>query len=470
MTQALTTLIILLLAPMVPSRAAEPEKPSAKPNIVFILIDDFGYENVTANGGESYNTPVMDQLAATGVRFEQCHVQPLCTPTRVEVMTGIYNQRNYANFGLLDPSQKTFGNLLKDAGYATCVAGKWQLGNGWKGPKNFGFDEYALWQLFKKGPRYKNPNLEINGKAYTYSQNEYGPDIVSDFVLDFIQRKKDGPFFVYYPMMLTHSPFDATPDSSDYLESQEGGGKGKKGSSGHFPDMVAYADKLIGKLIEKLDELKLRENTLVLIVGDNGTAKGMPARFQGRDVKGGKGSTTEWGTHVPCIANWPGVSASGKVNPDLIGAVDVLPTLCEAAGVTVPADLNIDGRSFLPQLRGEKGNPREWLYCWYNPAGGAKAQAEFAHDGAFKLYTDGRFFNVRKDDLEKSRLEEGGLDDTAKAAQAKLLAALKQFEGPRPEYFVKQYEPTKEADDPLDNGYGTGDEGKNKEKKKEKKK
>jgi arylsulfatase A len=430
--------LFLLLSPLAKLCAAEPAKAQVKPNIVFVLIDDFGYENVTANGGESYKTPVMDRLAATGVRFEQCHVQPLCTPTRVELMTGLSNRRNYANFGFMDPSQKTFGNLLKEAGYATCIAGKWQLGNGWDGPKHFGFDEYALWQLFKKGPRYKNPQLEINGKAFTYSNNEYGPDIVSDYVLDFIQRKKDVPFFVYYPMMLTHSPFDATPDSSDYLKEQPGSGKGKKGSSGHFADMTAYTDKLIGKLIAKLEELKLRDNTLVLILGDNGTAKGMPARFQGRDVKGGKGTSTEWGTHVPCIGSWPGHFASGKVSPGLIGAVDVLPTLCEAAGVTVPAELKIDGRSFLPQLRGEKGNPRDGLYVWYHPRGGPTAMFEFAHDQNYKLYADGKFYNVAKDDLEKSPLAVGALDDTAKAAKAKLQALLDQHKDPRDAFFVKQ--------------------------------
>ena len=449
---------MLPLALPVALSAAEAPKPAAKPNIVFVLIDDFGYENVTANGGESYKTPVMDRLAATGVRFEQCHVQPLCTPTRVELMTGLSNRRNYANFGFMDPSQKTFGNLLKDAGYATCVAGKWQLGNGYEGPAHFGFDEYALWHLFGKGPRYKDPQLAINGKPFTYSNNEYGPDIVSDYVLDFIQRKKDVPFFVYYPMMLTHAPFDATPDSPDYLEAKSG-----KEKPGHFPDMTAYTDKLIGKLIAKLDELKLRDNTLVLILGDNGTAKGMPAKFKGREVQGGKGTSTEWGTHVPCIGNWPGVFASGKVYQDLIGAVDVLPTICEAAGVTVPAELKIDGRSFLPQLRGETGAPREWLYAWYNPGGGATASSEFAHDARYKLYTDGRFYDVQKDDWEKKPLT--ALTDEAKEAKLKLQAALKQFEGPRPEYFAKQTKAYSDKEDPLDNGYGTGDDGKKKGKK-----
>ncbi len=168
-------------------------------------------------------------------------------------------------------------------------------------------------------------------------------------------------------------------------------------------------------------------------------------------------TSTEWGTRVPCIGSWPGRFASGKVYNDLIGAVDVLPTICEAAGVPVPAELKIDGRSFLPQLCGEKGDPRDWLYSWYNPSGGAKAQAEFAHDANYKLYADGRFFNIQKDDLEKSPLADSALDANAKAAKVKLQAALAQFAGPRPAYFVNQYKQASEADDPLDNGYGAGD-------------
>ena len=407
-----------------------------KPNVVLILIDDFGYECVTANGGESYRTPVMDQLAATGVRFEQCHVQPLCTPTRAQLMTGLSNRRNYTHFGHLDPSQTTFANLLKQAGYATCIVGKWQLKNGFEGPAHFGFDEYALWQLTRRPGRYKNPGLEINGKTLDYTANEYGPDLVSDYALDFITRKKDAPFFLYYPMMLTHAPYDATPDSADYLESKASKGQGK--ASGHFPDMVAYADQLIGKVVARLDELHLRDNTLLLILGDNGTGRGTPSKFQGRDVVGGKGTTKMWGTHVPAIGNWPGHFASGKVSADLIDATDFLPTVCEATATPVPAELKIDGRSFLPQLRGEKGTPRDWLYAWYNPSGGPTAQAEFAHDAQFKLYADGRFYAVAKDDNEKAPLASDALEAGAKAARAKLQAALKQFEGPRPEFFAKQ--------------------------------
>lgn len=436
-------------------------KTLTKPNIVLIMIDDFGYENVTANGGESYKTPVMDELAAKGVRFEECHVQPLCTPTRVELMTGMSNRRNYTNFGNLDLTQKTFGNLLKEAGYATCITGKWQLGGGYEGPAHFGFDEYALWYLLKKAPRYKNPKLVINGKPYVSKDNEYGPDIISEYALDFIARKKEVPFFLYYPMMLTHSPFDATPDSPDYLEVQNG--NSKKASADHFSDMTTYTDKLIGKLLAKLDELKLRENTLVLILGDNGTHKSITSKFNGREVKGGKGTTTQWGTHVPLIGSWPGHFANGKVITDLISATDFLPTICEAARAKIQAEMKLDGCSFLPQLFGKKGNPREWLYSWYNPSGGEKAKAEFAQDANFKLYTNGKFFDVKKDDTEKFPLAESALNGEAKMAKAKLEAALKLFEGPRPEYFTKQAKDFKEDEDPT--GEEKGQTGKEKNEK-----
>ena len=426
-----------LLVSLIVSITAIAHAASARPNVVLILIDDFGYECVTANGGESYKTPVMDQLAATGVRFEQVHVQPLCTPTRAALMTGIINKRNYTHFGHLDPSQKTFGNFFRDAGYATCITGKWQLKGEYEGPGHFGFDEYALWQLTRRPGRYKNPGLEINGKEHDYKQNEYGPDIVSDYALGFIERQKDKPFFLYYPMMLTHAPYDATPDSPDYLAAASGKGKDQPG---HFPDMVAYTDKLIGKLIAKLDELKLRDNTVLLILGDNGTGRGTPSRFKGRDVVGGKGTSTMWGTHVPGIGSWPGHFASGKVCNDMIDVTDFLPTICEAAKVTVPAELKTDGRSFLPQLSGEAGTPREARYTWYNPSGGSTAKFEFAHDQQFKLYADGKFYNIASDDLEKKPLDDDALDDSAKAAKIKLQALLKEHEGPRDEFFVKQSE------------------------------
>jgi arylsulfatase A len=153
---------------------------------------------------------------------------------------------------------------------------------------------------------------------------------------------------------------------------------------------------------------------------------------------GGKGTTTMWGTHVPGIGNWPGHWASGKVCTDLIDATDFLPTIAKATNSPIPNEAKLDGRSFLPQLCGEKGNPRDFLYAWYNPSGGAKAKAEFTHDQQFKLYSNGEFYDTTKDDNEKHPLADDALDEKAKRAKAKLQAGLKQYDGPRDPAFVKQ--------------------------------
>lgn len=406
---------------------------SAKPNVILILADDLGFECIGANGGTSYKTPVLDKLAATGVRFEHCNVQPLCTPTRVQLMTGIYNVRNYLDFGHMDPKCITFGNIMKQAGYATCITGKWQLGQDPELPKKFGFDEHCLWQHTRRPPRYANPGLEINGAAKDYTKGEYGPDLVNDYALDFIARKKDAPFFLYYPMMLTHGPYQATPDSADWNPKQQGENGGQ--SAEHFADMVAYMDKLIGKLVARLDELGLRENTLLLFIGDNGTGAGTKSMMGDKLVVGAKGSMIHTGTHVPLIVNCPGKAASGKVCTDLVDSVDILPTLCEATGASLPEGLKIDGRSFAPQLRGEKGQPREWRYSWYGPR--EFFEGEFTATRDFKLYRDGRFYDLRSDSQEKSSLPVASLEGEAAAAAKMLQGALDQFKDARPKGLEK---------------------------------
>lgn len=402
---------------------------AAKPNVVLILADDFGYECVTANGGQSYQTPNLDRLAATGVRFEQCHVQPLCTPTRVQLMTGRYNVRNYLNFGTLVRSETTFAHLLKQAGYATGICGKWQLGREQDSPKHFGFDESCLWQHTRRPPRYANPGLEYDGVAKDFTSGEYGPKLVHEFALDFIARHKDGPFFLYYPMMLTHNPFQPTPDSPDW--DPKAMGEGVNQDVKHFADMTAYMDKLVGNLDAKLAELGIRDNTLLLFVGDNGTLGGVTSRFRGSDFRGGKGTTTHRGTHVPCIVSWPVMIKQGRVSPDLISSVDFLPTICEAVGAAPPAQL--DGVSFLPQLRGEKGQPRAWLYSWYSPRQGADMTVrEFAFDHHYKLYRDGRLFDLATDPDEKTPLATAQLTAEARSASIALQKALDQFTDARP--------------------------------------
>lgn len=408
------------------------------PNVVLILADDLGFETLRANGGESYQTPALDLLASSGMRFENCHVQPLCTPTRVQLMTGIYNVRNYIDFGTLDPKATTFAHLLKAAGYATAITGKWQLGLKADLPKHFGFDESFLWQLTRRPPRYANPGLEDNGKERDFNHGEYGPTLVNDYALDFVARHKDRPFFLYYPMILPHDPFQPTPDSKDWNPRA----KGETASFDqnkvnlhpeYYPEMVAYMDKMVGRLVAKLEQLGLRENTLILFLGDNGTDVDVVSRFRGQPYRGGKGTQTVRGTHVPLIASWPARISARQVNSDLISSVDILPTICAATGVAVPTALRIDGRSFLPQLLGLRGEPREWLYAWYSRAGGAVPTFEFAMNKEYKLYRNGQFFDLGSDRFEeKAPLDVSQLTGPAARAAQELQGALDLYRHARP--------------------------------------
>lgn len=413
-----------------------------KPNIILIMADDFGYECVTANGGESYQTPHLDRLAATGIRFEQCHSQPLCTPTRVQIMTGRYNIHNYLNFGTLPRSETTFAHLLKKAGYATAVCGKWQLGSELDSPQHFGFDESLLWQQTRRPPRYANASLEHQGIEKDYPQGSYGPQLINDFALDFVTRQKDRPFFLYYPMILTHDPFQPTPDSPNWDPTAVGENLNK--SPKHFADMTAFMDKMIGRLDAKLGELGIRDNTLLLFLGDNGTHSTITSQFKGKPYPGGKGSMTARGTHVPFIASWPAAVKTATVNRDLISTTDFLPTFCDAAGIATPADS--DGISFLPQLRGETPTPRDWLYTWYSPRQRADLTVqECVFNHHHKLYRDGSLFDLTADPFEQTALPPSAITGPVAEQAAKLQAVLDQLKDVRPKTLDDQFKSTMRA-------------------------
>lgn len=412
------------------SAFADESKPAARPNIVLIMADDLGYECIGANGGTSYKTPVLDQLARTGVRFEHCYAQPICTPSRVKLMTGIYNVRNYEKFALLPTNQTTFANVFQKSGYKTCIVGKWQLGADSKLPAHFGFDEHCLWHFLRRAERYPNPGIDTNGEKVNFSNGEYGPDVVSDYACDFMERNKDQPFLIYYPMILTHCPFCPTPDSADWDPANKGS-KTYKGDPKYFGDMVTYMDKTIGKLTKKLDDLGIRENTLVMFIGDNGTDSPIVSKMGTREVIGSKGQTIDAGTHVPFIASWPSTIPPGYVSKDLVTFTDFFQTMCDAAGVESPSETKLDGQSFLPMLKGEKGNPREWIYCFYARNGGLSGQ-EFVRNQRYKLYRDGRFFDVANDDREKNPLADKTLTQEQQAVRSKLQTAIDQYQNARP--------------------------------------
>jgi arylsulfatase A len=352
-------------------------------------------------------------------------------------MTGQYNVRNYTRFGKLDRSQVSFGNLLKKAGYKTAVAGKWQLGKEDDSPQHFGFDTSCLWQQSlprtdEEGhdTRYSNPVLESNGEVKRYTNGEFGPDIVSDFICDFIEEQKDRPFFVYYPMILTHCPFIPTPVSGDYNPSDPGS-LSYKGTPEYFPDMVSYMDRLVGKIVKKINDLGIEQQTLIIFTGDNGTDQPIVSMLWGEEYPGGKGSTKDNGTHVPLIMCWEGTIETGAECNDLIDFSDFLPTICDITGTDVPMHLPIDGISFFPQLKGETGDPREWVYCWYSRSGKVDKLKEIARSKNYKLYTSGAFYNVRDDFYEKEPLSINGLDTEEKEIYTMLSEVLHQYENTR---------------------------------------
>ena len=381
---------------------------NSRPNIILIMADDLGYETLGTYGSTDYATPNLDRLAQEGIRFENCYSTPLCTTSRVQLMTGKYNFRNYIGFGLLDPNEKTFGHYLQEAGYKTAVVGKWQLlGNDYQRelaggkigtwPSDAGFDDYCLWQIDQRGSRYKDPLLSIKDHGTKEYTGEYGPDKFVDHIETFMESNLENPFFVYYPMVLTHAPFVPTPDQADF---QGFDPAARINDTTYFRHMVAYMDKLIGRITKKIDDLGIRENTLILFIGDNGTDRKVISGNNGVKIAGRKGHPVEAGTHVPFIANWKGTIAPGQSNPNLIDFTDFLPSLLEAAGVGIPDSVIMDGTSFFAQLTGNDYEPREWVFCHYDPRWGKFESVRYVHNTRWKLYADGGFYNLNNDPRE----------------------------------------------------------------------
>lgn len=373
-----TIFALLALGFAVPTFAAE------RPNVMVILCDDIGAHELSLYGHPKHKTPNLDELGRTGVWFTTGYSTPICHPTRFQIMTGQYAHHNGvyhfpgrpggppAGTGPDDiASHLTFGKIFQKAGYATAQAGKWQLSG--KHPtliRECGFDEYCMWAYKHNLPkglkhdgawegkpgtktcRYWHPSIVQNGKYLDTDDNSYGPDIYSDFILDFIGRNKDKPFFVYYPMALTHGQFFTTPDTTQALEDRFKHDKQK-----NWQANVEYTDKIMGKLVAGLEKLGKRENTLIIFVGDNGTGGN------------GKGQTTEMGARVPFIASGPGlVKAVGECR-ELVDLSDIVPTICEVAKIELPKNQIIDGVSFAPYLQGEMTPLREWIYA---PLGGKR--------------------------------------------------------------------------------------------------
>lgn len=391
-------LAALVLVPWALVAATAQAQEPAPPNVILILADDVGQECFGFSGSKQYSTPNLDRLADAGVRFTRAYSTPLCTPSRVSLMTGRSNVRNYVDFGALKPGERTFAHLFRDAGYATAIAGKWQLQGGASAagtaPADAGFDAYCLWNTaLTQRPRYWTPSIEQDGRLLEPPADAYGPDIFADFVIRFMETNRERPFFVYYPMTLVHDPFLPTPDSADRNSTDE---------QRNFEDMVAYMDKIVGRIDAAVDRLGLRERTVLVFTADNGTHKTIVSELDGRKIRGEKGRPTEAGTHVPLIVHAPGTVRGGRVLDELIEFSDFLPTLADAAGAPLTPFGRLDGRSFWPLLM-EDGSysPRPWIFTWYFPRPQTRRfdddynhrEVRWVHDGRRQLFDDGRLLD-----------------------------------------------------------------------------
>lgn len=413
-------LFCLLLCNAVYTQQVSKPVTHSTPNIIVILADDMGKECIGAYGS-TYNTPNVNRLAEEGLKFDYGFSQPLCTPSRVELMTGKYNNKNYVQFGYLDPYQTTFAHLAKQAGYVTAIAGKWQLGANNKLPAHFGFDNYCLWQLSytrAQGERYAKPLVEKDGVTLNTTEDDYGPNIFTDYILKFIEDNKDKKFLAYYPMALVHDPFLTTPQTARWNEGAEAR---HQQDTSNFRDMVAYCDKGVGKIIDKLKSLQLYENTIIIFTGDNGTGRPIITPMQdGSSVKGGKGLTVDRGDRVPLIVNWGSNHYTKHVTDDLIDFSDFLPTIAEAMHMKVPDSLHTDGISFYPQIKGEEGIKRKWVFTHYNPLhspGVNKYAAEYFRDHRYKLYQDGKLYDLQNDPEETTPIPENTGSAEAESAR-----------------------------------------------------
>jgi len=445
MKKHLSILLVLALGGFTHAEetAAPKTAGASKPNIIFILSDDLGVDILSCFGSDQYKTPNLDALAAGGMKFTHTYAAPLCGPSRALILTGRYAFRtgavNQDKTGGLTPEQETMmPKILRGAGYVTASFGKWgQLG---LTPGAFGFEEYLnfkgsgiYWNTQPKGKEY-----DLNGKQVELKDKEYMPDLMHKLAVDFITRNQDKPFYLYYPMSHIHGDILPTPDS-------------KEGASDKqlFADNIVYHDKLVGQLIAELEKLKLREKTLVVYVGDNGTAKGGAAisTVGGKKIYGSKGSMLEGGSLVPMIVSWPGTTPAGTVCADMIDFSDYVPTLAAVAGAKLPENVIIDGQSFLPQIKGEKGTPREWAYVQL-------ARMWYVRDTNWKLNEKGELYDMSSAPFEEKLVPADSTDPVALAERAKLQAALNKLNP---------------AGGIMDDGDGTGRHGGKKEKKKSKK-
>lgn len=369
-----TVFLSSLLGCLLVTMCGAQEKTPEKYNFLVIMADDVSPQHYGCYGNKNAATPNIDSLAKTGVVFQTCWAAPICSPTRAMMLTGRYaNRTGWYHNALRVPDKNgiddfrknnyTFARLLKEQGYVTALAGKWQLPGLPDDPES-GFGEYCIWEPGENNlpegsdfrglkenentlSRYWFPSLIKNGSLVQTGPEDFGPDICVDFLIDFMERNKSVPFLAYYPMILPHGTRGGrttTPLT------------GRTGDlvNGTMRENVDYTDVLVGRLIKALDELDLRGNTLVIFTGDNA----MPD----------KNCATNDGSRVPMVINLPGIVKKRDLSGELVSLSDILPTLVDLSGGKLPDEYTVDGISLVPFLKGETETHRDYLFNYLGTA------------------------------------------------------------------------------------------------------
>ena len=408
-----------------------------KPNIVFFFADDIGTECFGCYGGIDYNTPCIDSLARQGIQYSNMNAQPLSTPSRVQVMTGMYNDRNYVNFGYMNDDETTFAQLARDAGYSTAIVGKWQLGRSRAMVPKLGFDESFLAQVEiyneSRGEyqtdRYANSWFDNNGKTYEFCP--FGPDEMERYAFDYMDRQiaAGKPFLLYYTEPLVHTPHVSMPGSDEWDWDYDS--RFAKGAdTSYFRGMVSYLDKQVGDVVRYLKNKGVWDNTILIFTTDNGTSTRIVSKTaDGSRVRGGKGEPNYNGTHVPLIITW-GDRLAGKKSDRLADLTDILPTIADIAGVKVPEELEIDGVSFYPDIIGGEPSQKDLVLVHFNPlwpTTPSPKASRYAMNDTYAYFWDGRIYNYRTDPAFTSPVMYEEASDELKEAVAAIKARVDEF-------------------------------------------
>ncbi len=451
----------LWLCSSVAAFAAETAKPASQPNIVYILADDLGWTDTATYGSRYYETPNIDRLAAQGLKLTRYHNCQNCQPTRAALMTGQYGARTgvYTVGGIerfnwqsrplrpvdnveqLPLDRVTIAQQLKVAGYSTAMFGKWHLGqNGEHHPGRRGFDE-AIVTMGQHFGFATQPKVDVPKGVYL-------ADWLTDKAVDFIQRKKAGPFFLYLPHFGVHSPHDAKPELIEKFKS-------KPAAGGHhsatYAAMIYSVDESVGRIMRTLEELGIADNTVVIFSSDNGGVGGYAREgikkagdiTDNAPLRSGKGSLYEGGIRDPFVVRWPGVTKAGSVCDVPAIHVDVFPTFLEIAGAKRPEKQILDGESLVKLFRDPSASlQREAIYQHFpgylgagdnqwrtTPVGLIQAGdwklMEFFEDGRLELY------NLR-DDIGETQNLAAAMPDKTKELHAKMLAWREAVKAPLP--------------------------------------